>query len=65
MLHIYIRGSLGLIWLVAAIVCGDIGELSDDGALHGFSRRLPVFHICGMEKRKGRQRGEVRWEKRS
>ncbi len=26
MRHIYIRGSLGLIWLVAAIVCGVSGN---------------------------------------
>ena len=26
MRHIYIRGSLGLIWLVAAIVCGISGN---------------------------------------
>ena len=65
MRHIYIRGSLGLIWLVAAICMWDIGELPDDGALHSFSRCLPVFRIYHMEKRKGRQRGEIRWEKRS
>lgn len=38
----------------------DIGEISDEGALHSFSRRLPVFHICGMEKEKdGKGGGKV------
>ena len=64
MRHIYIRGIIGLIWLVAAIVCGGIGELPDDGTLHHFSRCVPVFCIHSMEKRKRRQRGKVRWDKR-
>ena len=31
MRHIYIRGSLGLIWLVAAIVCG-VSEIHGSAA---------------------------------
>ena len=51
MRHIYIRGIIGLIWLVAAIVCGVSGNFP--------------LRICGMEKREGWKRREVKWEKRS
>ena len=52
MRHIYIRGSLGLIWLVAAIVCGVSGNFPMMGALSGIGRCIPVLRICDMEKEK-------------
>ena len=42
-----------------------IRKSSHDGALSGIGRCLPVFRIYGMEKREGRQRREIIWEKRS
>ncbi len=40
-------------------------KFPNDGALSGIGRCISVLRICDMEKRKGRQRGEIRWEKRS
>ncbi|MDE7341939.1 MAG: hypothetical protein K2N80_15530 [Lachnospiraceae bacterium] len=37
MRHIYIRGSLGLIWLVAAIVCGISGNFPMMGLYSGLA----------------------------
>ena len=42
-----------------------IRKLPNDGALSGIGRCISVLRLCDMEKREGRQRGEVRWEKRS
>ncbi len=58
MRHIYIRGMIGLIWLIAAIVCGVSGNFPMMGLLHHFSRCVPVFCIHSMEKMKKTEKGE-------
>ena len=38
----------------------NIRQLPNDGALSGIGRCIPVFRICGMEKREGRQSNLVK-----
>ena len=64
MLHIYIRGSLGLIWLVAAIVCGISGKFLMKG-LYIVLAGAFLYSIYAAWKKKRTAKGEVRWEKRS
>ena len=50
MRHIYIRGILALIWLVAAII---------SATSKNFELMVLVFHLCYVEERK-EQGGKIR-----
>ena len=64
MRHIYMQGIIGLIWLVAAIVCGIPGNFPMMGLYIVLAGALLYFEYAVLKKEKGRQRGRVRWEKR-
>ena len=64
MRHIYMQGIIGLIWLVAAIVCGIPGNFPMMGLYIVLAGALLYFAYAVLKKEKGRQRGRVRWEKR-
>ena len=64
MRHIYIRGIIGLIWLVAAIVCGISGNFPMMGLYIVLEGPSCIPHMR-HGKRKGRQSRDIIWEKRS
>ena len=64
MRHIYMQGIIGLIWLVAAIVCGIPGNFPMMGLYIVLAGALLYFAYAVLKKEKGRQRGRLRWEKR-
>ena len=61
MRHVYIRGILALIWLVAAIVSGVSGNLEMTALYVNYGQCVPVFGLFHMEKGKERKRREIRW----
>ena len=52
MRHIYIRGSLGLIWLAAAIVCGISGNLPMMGLYLVLAGAFLYFAYAAWKKEK-------------
>ena len=56
MRHIYMQGIIGLIWLVAAIVCGIPGNFPMMGLYIVLAGAL-LYFICSIEKRKGPAKG--------